>query len=121
MVVSKEQQQEDRSHFGGPTFNEDPATPLGKMPMVCPFACVWVKIGHIGSPGASLGPPVVPFDQLFWGRVPLLKWTTEKRWGTLILPSLLEDLEGVEGTLGTRPTVKTKNMDMGNVSMPEAN
>ena len=40
----------------------------------------------------KLGPPVVPFYQLFWGRVPLLKWTTEKK-GTLILTSLLEDLD----------------------------
>ena len=41
-----------------------------------------------------LGPPVVPFYQLFWGRVPPLEQTTEKK-GTLILTSLLEDLDDV--------------------------
>ena len=35
------------------------------------------------SPSSALLP--------FWGRVPLRKWTTEKK-GTLILTSLLEDL-----------------------------
>ena len=43
-----------------------------------------------------LGPPVVTFYQLFWGRVPLLKSTTESKSDTLILTSLLEDL-GVDG------------------------
>ena len=42
-----------------------------------------------------LGPPVVPFYP-FWGRVPLLKQTTEKK-GTLILTSLLEDLAFYRG------------------------
>ena len=37
-----------------------------------------------------LGPPVGPFYP-FWGRVPLLKYPTEKK-GTLILASLPEDL-----------------------------
>ena len=39
----------------------------------------------------QLGRPVVPFDQLFLGSIPLLEWTTEKK-GTLILTFLLEDL-----------------------------
>ena len=30
----------------------------------------------------SQGPPVVPFSPLFWGRVPLLKWTKPKKVGT---------------------------------------
>ena len=40
-----------------------------------------------------LGPPVVPFYILFWGRVFLLKLTTEKRWRQLLLTSLLEYLD----------------------------
>ena len=39
-----------------------------------------------------LGHPVVPFSPLFWGRVPLLN-TPQKKKGTLILTSQLEDLE----------------------------
>ena len=39
---------------------------------------------------------------LLWGRVPLLKTTTEKK-GTLILASLLEDLEVVIATGGISP------------------
>ena len=34
----------------------------------------------------------MPFSPLFSGRVPLLEETTEKKAGTLILTSLLEDL-----------------------------
>ena len=51
-------------------------------------------------PIEKLGPPIVPFYRLFFGgRVPLLQWTTEKeernKTGTLILTSLLENLESV--------------------------
>ena len=43
--------------------------------------------------GSCLGPPVLPFAPSFLvGRIPLLKYTTEKQVGTLILTSLLEDL-----------------------------
>ena len=48
----------------------------------------------------QLGPPAVPFCP-FWGRVPLLKYTTEKKnripLFILILTSLLEDLVNLPG------------------------
>ena len=53
--------------------------------------CSGVPLKHQKKVQHVLGPPVVPFNQLFLGRVPLLKLTTEQD-GTLILTSLLADL-----------------------------
>ena len=48
----------------------------------------------------SRSPSQVPtFSPLFWGRILLLKLTTAKKVGTLILSSLLEDLEKKFGLL----------------------
>ena len=46
---------------------------------------------------------------LFWGRVPLLKQTTEKE-GTLILTSLLEDLVGASLAPASYVAVKTNGI-----------
>ena len=57
--------------------------------LVSPFEAWWSVRG--AALASELGPPVVPFSPLFWGRVPLLESTTEEK-GILILASLLEDL-----------------------------
>ena len=47
----------------------------------------------LGRPEARLGLSVVPFSHLFWGRVPPTKIDYSKKSGTLILTSLLEDVD----------------------------
>ena len=63
---------------------------LTAMPNQQGFEFANLCVFHKASKNTSRSPSSALF--LFFGRVPLLKWTAEKK-GTLILSSLLEDLD----------------------------
>ena len=72
-----------------------------------PSSKLRMQVNFAPPSSRRLGPPVVPFYP-FFGRVPLLKQTTEKK-GSLILTSLLEDIgEQFEPIPEEKPSAKTK-------------